>query len=71
MCMDKGLVGLALRSAPYWEVEEYLKGKGFDEYNGGWNGIEVVWLPAGTRFTIEECDGSESVRTIKDIEMAT
>lgn len=34
-----------------------------DVYCGGAGDLEIEWLPEGTAFTIEEYDGSESVRT--------
>jgi hypothetical protein len=38
-----------------------------DVYCGGWRDIEIHWLPEGTRFAVEEYDGSESLRTIEDL----
>lgn len=36
-------------------------------YLGGAAGLEVVWIEQGTTFTVEEYDGSESIRTIADL----
>lgn len=36
-------------------------------YCGGWRDVEIEWLPVGTAFTIEEYDGSESLRLIADL----
>jgi len=33
----------------------------------GWDDIEVMWLPKGTKFTIEEYDGSESLQVCDDV----
>lgn len=33
-----------------------------DAYVGGIEGLEVQWVPIGTRFRIEEYDGAESLR---------
>ena len=33
----------------------------------GWRGIEIEWLPVGTRFSVEEIEGSESLRLIEDL----
>lgn len=38
-----------------------------DEYSGGLRDIEVWWADPGTAFTIEEYDGSESIRTLDDL----
>lgn len=32
-----------------------------DVYTGGTDNLEIVWLPVGTKFYIEEYDGSEMV----------
>lgn len=70
LLFDMSLVELAERKAPEHEVEEHLK-KVFGEaayiYTGGWCDIKVEWLPEGTAFTVEEYDGSESLRTVADL----
>lgn len=33
-----------------------------NHYLGGLDGLEVQWVPVGTRFRIEEYDGAESLR---------
>ena len=33
-------------------------------YLGGMDDLEIEWLPVGTRFEIEEYDGSESLRIL-------
>ena len=35
-------------------------------YAGGAHDVDIVWVPVGTRFVINEYDGSESLRTIDD-----
>lgn len=32
-------------------------------YTGGWGDIKVEWLPAGTRFVLQEYDGNEYIAT--------
>jgi len=64
---DKGLVELAERGATTDEVETYLASKDMDFYKGGWRDVEIRWLDQGTRFTVEEYDGSESLRMIEDL----
>jgi hypothetical protein len=39
-----------------------------DLYTGGWDNIRVAWLPVGTKFRIEEYDGSEHIECADDIE---
>lgn len=69
LLFHKGLVEMAEREATVEEVADYLEKGGMDyTYMGGWEDVYVVWLPAGTRFTVEEYDGSEHLRTIEDLE---
>ena len=35
-------------------------------YTGGTDGLEIQWVPIGTKFVIDEYDGHESLRTIDD-----
>ena len=37
-----------------------------DVYTGGTDGLEIEWVPVGTKFVIHEYDGHESLRTIDD-----
>lgn len=66
---DRGLVEMAMRGAEIGEVAAYIEGKLNGEYFdlGGWGDIEVVWVEPGTAFTVEECDGNESLRFISDL----
>jgi hypothetical protein len=34
-------------------------------YTGGLSDVEIQWLPKGTQFIIDECDGSESLTIIE------
>ena len=36
-------------------------------YAGGWRDIEICWVPQGTKFIIDEYDGSESIELLDDI----
>jgi hypothetical protein len=36
---------------------------------GGIDGLEVQWLREGTRFIIDEYDGSEQIKTVDDLTM--
>ena len=37
-------------------------------YCGGWCDIKIEWLPIGTRFRIDEYDGSETLRLLDSYE---
>lgn len=70
MAMDKTLVEMKLRNATADEVAAHIeKEKGAAPYMGGWADASVVWLDKGTAFTIEEYDGSESLRLVPDLSM--
>ena len=34
-----------------------------DEYLGGWDGLEILWIPQGTKFKVDEYDGAEYIIT--------
>lgn len=44
-----------------------VTGKDEAFYSGGWRDIEIVWLDQGTRFLVEDYDGSESLRLVDDL----
>jgi hypothetical protein len=65
MLKDPTLIAMAERKAPLQEVDDYIESQCPDDniYTGGWRDIEVVELPAGTLFIVDECDGYESIGT--------
>jgi len=68
LAMDKELVAMKIKNTPIEEVEAYcLKINGKAPYMGGWDDAEIAWVEEGFRFTIEEYDGSESLRSIDDL----
>jgi len=42
-----------------------------DFYTGGIDGLEIEWVPVGTKFVIDEYDGAELLRTIDDYNWIT
>jgi hypothetical protein len=56
---DKDIAEAILNGGNALEVAERKYPKA---YHGGVKGLEVEWLPIGTRFEIHEYDGSESLR---------
>jgi hypothetical protein len=40
-------------------------------YAGGARNLEIVWLPIGTKFRVNEYDGSESIEIIDEIKYKT
>lgn len=67
LLFDSRLVDAVLAKMPAEEFVEYCKTLGYDLYTGGAKDLEVVWLEQGTRFVVEEYDGSESIRTFNDL----
>lgn len=65
MLRDPTLIAMAERKAPQQEVDDYVEAQHPDDYicTGGWRDIEVVELPAGTLFKVDEYDGYESIET--------
>jgi hypothetical protein len=49
-------------------TEEWMeKELGLDvSYTGGIDGLEIEWVPIGTKFVIDEYDGAELLKTIDD-----
>ena len=69
--MDRGLVQLRIKCAPIDKVEKYCNKKGFEPYMGGWEDVQIEWLPKGTRFAINEYDGSESLLLTESLNLKT
>jgi hypothetical protein len=46
---------------------EFAESLGYTGYMGGAEDVRVEWLEPGTRFMIDEYDGSESIRTFDDL----
>lgn len=49
------------------KAEKIAEAKYPDFYAGGACQLEVEWLEQGTRFLVEEYDGSESLRFLEDL----
>lgn len=67
MLKDPTLISMAERKAPQQEVDDYVEAQHPDDniYTGGWRDIEVVELPDGTLFRVDEYDGFETIETIE------
>lgn len=69
MLFDKKLVEFVLEDAPFNKVQTYIEEK-FQKhapYLGGWGTIAIEWMSPGTRFIIDEYDGSERVEYLGNI----
>ena len=63
MAMDRDLVEAFLTGGVN-AVVKVAEEKYPDNYTGGADDLEVVWLPVGTQFKIREYDGSETIHTL-------
>ena len=59
----------------YDEITDAIKKRGEEilpeGYFGGACDLEIKWLPVGTKFRIEEYDGSESITTTEELWLTT
>lgn len=60
LALDQKLANL-IETEPYEKWEQYCKETYPEEYLGGLEDCSVTWVEKGTRFRIEEYDGSESL----------
>lgn len=60
---------VAAAEAGVTDIDPLVKEVFGDEYfhTEGWGDIAIAWLPVGTAFTVEEYDGSESLRIVSDL----
>lgn len=66
MLFDADMVNAVLEGDKQ-KAAAIAKAKCDDAYTGGAEDLEVVWIPQGTAFVVEEYDGSESIRTADDL----
>ena len=50
---------------------DYCESKWEDGYSGGVQDLVVVWIPQGSKFIIEEYDGSESIQLMDETNWIT
>lgn len=68
LIFDSRLVDAVLAEVTAEQFTELCNKVGYtDMYFGGTTDLTVVWMDEGTLFTIEEYDGSESIRTFDDL----
>lgn len=59
------------RKATLDKIKEYMTETYPGYYTGGAEGLEVVWVPVGSKFYIEEYDGNESLVLESDMNWQT
>lgn len=72
LCYDKRVVEKFLEGASADEMHEYLSEIGYGSvYMGGYDSLQIEWLPVGTKFIIKEYDGSESICIMDEVKWMT
>lgn len=68
LASDKRVVEYWIRNREYMpeeRVKKYLESIGYyNVYMGGWDTIDIVWVPIGSYWRIEEYDGAERVEIL-------
>lgn len=67
MLFDSRIVDAVLAEQSASEIAALVEELGYDSYLGGVDDLRVYWLEPGTRFIVDEYDGSESLRTFDDL----
>ena len=62
LLFDSRLVDYVLQTSSEG-LAEYAESLGYTSYTGGARDVVIEWLEPGTRFMVDEYDGSESIRT--------
>ena len=66
LLFDPKVIDMVLEKTSAETIELYCQEVyGTKSYYGGAEDLEVMWVPTGTQFIIDEYDGSETV-TVKD-----
>lgn len=73
LTFDPQIADIVDRADADWKekVEALVAVKYPDTYLGGVEDLCVTWIPQGTRFRIEEYDGSESVQLLDQVNWLT
>ena len=67
MLFDPKIVAMVETEQSDEAILAYCQEKYPEGYFGGVDDLEIVWLPVGTCFRIQEYDGSESLEIREDI----
>ena len=65
---DPVVVDMVLDKTAPGTIELYCKTVYGDHYYGGVSDLEVIWIPQGTQFIINEYDGNEILTTKDEIQ---
>ena len=66
---DPEIVRMIEKETDRYEIAQFAESKyGEEFYSGGADDLRIMWLAEGTKFIINEYDGSESIHLEKTIE---
>jgi hypothetical protein len=73
MIFDPAIVEILEKQSADWKKQlfDYASKEYRDGYFGGINELCIDWIPVGTKFYIDEYDGSEKIMTINDLPWIT
>lgn len=72
LLFDPKVVDMVLEKTSAKTIELYCKEVyGDDGYYGGAEDLEVVWVPQGYEFIVDEYDGAESLRLKEETDWVT
>lgn len=67
LAYDKRIVEAFISGISKEDMSEFLETLGYhDVYMGGFDNLEIEWVPKGTLFRIEEYDGHESIEVFDE-----
>lgn len=70
LAYDKRIVEKFLENVSSDEMRNFVESLGYARpYMGGYEDIELEFIPRGTVFRIHEYDGLESIETLEDMDM--
>ena len=70
LAYDKRIIEKWLKKVTSDEMCDYIESLGYRRpYMGGYENLELEFIPRGTMFCIHEYDGAESIETIESIGM--
>lgn len=64
---NETLVDMVESGADTQAIIDYVQPLAPDAYLGGADGLYVEWVPEGTKFVIDEYDGSETLQTMDNM----
>ena len=64
---DPVLAQMIVDGADEMEIATVAQKRYPEAYLGGLDGLDVEWLPVGTKFRVDEYDGAESIEILDEV----